>query len=130
MIIQSISLETSLSRTQFLTVLGIIYDNFAYYLKLQTVKLETWYVTVISLIETKHNKKIPVRFTGDIESFYIQLKQITTFRPDLKVFYHKTQSFLPELAFPKEFDNKNLLDKLQLKDIPENPIEELKGLFR
>lgn len=85
---------------------------------------------IISLIETKYNKKLPVSFAGDIDSFHKQLKQITTFRPDLKVIYHKTQSFLPELAFPKEFSNKNLLNELQLKNIPESPIEEVRGLFQ
>lgn len=84
---------------------------------------------IISLIEAKYNKRLPVRFAGNIDLFYTQIKQITSFRPDLKVIYHKTQSFLPELAFPKEFSNKNMLNALQLKELPESPIEEVKRLF-
>lgn len=50
--IQSISQVTSLSRPQYLTLLDIIYDNFAYYLKLQSEKLEAWCIT--NVLRTTH----------------------------------------------------------------------------
>lgn len=50
--IQSISQVTSLSEPQYLTLLRIIYANFAYYLKLQSEKLEVKCITLV--LKTTH----------------------------------------------------------------------------
>src|SRR3989344_2273567 len=85
---------------------------------------------LISLIEGQSGKKLPIRFCGNIEEFTTQVKKITRFRPDLVAIYKKTQSFLPELAFPKVFDNSNLLEELKSKTFSTKPLEELKILLK
>lgn len=62
---------------------------------------------LISLLEIK--KSLNIRFCGDEKSFSTELKKITKLRPDLKLIYKKVESFLIELAYPKLFDNTNLL---------------------
>lgn len=85
---------------------------------------------LISLIEGKSGKKLSIRFCGNMESFTLELKKVTRFRPDLIAIYKKTQSFLPELAFPKIFDNRNLLAELEVKKFSSRPINGLKSLLK
>ena len=80
--------------------------------------------------ENQTGKKLPIRFCGDIELFTSELKKVTRFRPDLGAIYKKTQSFLPELAFPKIFDNRSLLVELGMKKFSPRPINELKSLLK
>jgi len=83
---------------------------------------------VIVYIEDKDKKKLATRFCGAIESFRVQLSQIVTFRPDLKIVYEKLNTFLPELAYSKEFENTNLLKDLGIIVTPGNPVNEIKAL--
>jgi len=62
---------------------------------------------LIKLLDIKKN--LNIRFCGDEKSFNLELKKMTKLRPDLKLVYKKVESFLPELAYPKLFDNTNLL---------------------
>lgn len=84
----------------------------------------------ISLIEGQSGKKLPIRFCGNIEEFTTEVKKTTRFRPDLVAIYKKTQSFLPELAFPKIFDNRNLLEELEIKTFSTKSLKELKNLLK
>ena len=84
----------------------------------------------IGMIESQSGKRLPIRFCGDIEKFTSELKKITRFRPDLIAIYKKTQSFLPELAFPKIYDNKNLLEELKLKSFSLSPINSAQPLLK
>lgn len=85
---------------------------------------------IIELIEETKGKKLPIRFTGDMESFVAELKKVTRFRPDLFLIYRKVASFLPELAYPKIFDNQNLHQELG-SDLPvTNIIDEIRPLLR
>lgn len=85
---------------------------------------------LLSLIEDQSGKKLPIRFCGDMESFTLELKKVTRFRPDLIAIYKKTQSFLPELAYPKNFDNRNLLEELKTKAFSIKPINGLKSILK
>lgn len=84
---------------------------------------------LIALVEKKFNKKLPIRFCGDIEEYTFELKKVTRFRPDLIAIYKKTQSFLPELAYPKIFDNSNLLVELNLDSFSKRHIQGVKSLL-
>lgn len=85
---------------------------------------------LISLIEGQSGKKLSIRFCGSIEEFTAEVKKTTRFRPDLVAIYKKTQSFLPELAFPKIFDNRNLLEELEAESFSTKPLKELKALLK
>ncbi|KKQ53154.1 hypothetical protein A2865_02575 [Candidatus Woesebacteria bacterium RIFCSPHIGHO2_01_FULL_39_17] len=84
----------------------------------------------IRIVEQQSGKKLPMRFCGDIENYLLELKKITRFRPDLTAIYRKTQSFLPELAFPKIYDNRNLLDELELKSFSHEPINLVQAILK
>lgn len=106
----------------------------------ETIKHSVYHITsannsptirdIISLIEGKSGKKSPIRFCGDIESSNLALKKVTRFRPDLISIYKKTQSFLPELAYPKIFDNQNLVEELETKSFSTEPINNLKNILK
>lgn len=85
---------------------------------------------LIYLVEQKLGKKLSIRFCGSIEDFAIELKKVTKFRPDLSIIYKKTQSFLPELAFPKIFDNSHLLKELQINSFSQKPIKGIESLLK
>lgn len=85
---------------------------------------------LISLIEGQSGKKLSIRFCGNIDKFTAELKKKSRFRPDLTVIYKKMQSFLPELAFPKIFDNSNLTEELGMKTFSLHPTRELKLLLK
>lgn len=85
---------------------------------------------LISLVEDQSGKKLPIRFCGNIEEFVAEVKKTTRFRPDLVAIYKKTQSFLPELAFPKIFDNRNLLEELDVETFSTKSLKELKALLK
>ena len=85
---------------------------------------------LITLVEGKSKKKLNIRFCGSMDDFTVELRRITRFRPDLIAIYRKTRSFLPELAFPKTFDNRNLLEELDIQTFSTNPINELKSLLK
>lgn len=85
---------------------------------------------LISLAEDRYRKKIPIRFCGDIEKFKEEVRNITYFRPDLAAIYKKTESFLPELAFPKIFDNHNLQEELGTQIFSIKPIKGLKTILK
>lgn len=105
----------------------------------ETIKNLTYHITsannsptledLISLVEKRFSKKLPIRFCGDIEEYTVELKKITRFRPDLIAIYKKTQSFLPELAYPKIFDNSNLLEELRMNSFSRRPIQGIKSLL-
>jgi len=84
----------------------------------------------IHLVEQQSRKKLPIRFCGDIDNYSLELKKVTRFRPDLIAIYKKTQSFLPELAFPKIYDNRNLLEELELKSFSSKPISIVESLLK
>lgn len=85
---------------------------------------------LISLVEQKLGKKFPIRFCGNTEKFASELKKVTRFRPDLAAIYKKIQSFLPELAFPKIFDNRNLLKELKIGSFSQKPIKGIVSLLK
>lgn len=85
---------------------------------------------IIELIEETKGKKLPLRFVGDMESFATELKKVTRFRPDLFLIYKKVASFLPELAYPKIFDNQNLRQELDSDLAVYNIIDEIRPLLR
>lgn len=83
---------------------------------------------LIFIIESRKRKKLAIRFCGGIGNYNSEVKKITWLRPDLKLIYKKTESFLPELAFPKVFDNTNTQKELRKHFIQENPLERIKQL--
>ena len=85
---------------------------------------------LISLAEDRYGKKIPIRFCGNVEKFREEVRNITYFRPDLAAIYKKTESFLPELAFPKIFDNHNLQEELATHNFSTKPIRGLKTILK
>lgn len=85
---------------------------------------------IIGLIEKVKGKNIPLRFVGDIESFNVELKNVTRFRPDRGLIYKKVSSFLPELAYSKLFNNRNLRSELGT-DVASRPVlDEITQLLR
>lgn len=88
----------------------------------EKLKSDTYHITsgylspkikdLISIIESRKRKKLAIRFCGDIGSYNSEVQKITWLRPDLKLIYKKTENFLPELAFPKVFDNTNTQKEL------------------
>jgi len=85
---------------------------------------------LISLAKDQSGKKVSVRFCGDREKFQAELKKVSRFRPDIAAIYKKTQSFLPELAFPKLFDNRNFMKELGIKTFSLHPTSKLKLLLK
>lgn len=85
---------------------------------------------IIALIEQRRNKKLPIRFMGDMDSFAAELKNITRFRPDLALIYKKVGTFLPELAYPKIFDNHNLDQELGSNSTSVNILDQIEQLLR
>lgn len=85
---------------------------------------------LITLAEGKSKKKLKIRFCGSIDEFTVELRKITRFRPDLIAIYRKTRSFLPELAYPKIFNNHNLLEELETQTFSIQPINGLKAILK
>lgn len=85
---------------------------------------------LVSLVEKRYKRKISTRFCGNLEEFRGQVKSITYFRPDLAAIYKKTESFLPELAFPKIFDNHNLQEELDVQTFSIRPIKGIKTILK
>lgn len=85
---------------------------------------------LISLLENKSGRKLAIRFCGDMGTFSRELKRITRFRPDLALVYKKTESFLPELAYPKIFDHSNVLKELGASPVQSDTLEEIKSILR
>lgn len=106
----------------------------------ETLRYLTYHVTsaqnspsindFIRIIEQQSGKELPIRCCGDIERYTAELKKVTRFRPDLIAIYKKTQSFLPELAFPKIYDNNNLLGELEVKSFSNEPINIVRSLLK
>ena len=67
---------------------------------------------LINIALKTSNQKIQVKFCGDVVSFNEEVEKITKLNPDLAMVYQKVNSFMPELAFPKIFDDHNVLDEL------------------
>ncbi len=85
---------------------------------------------LIQIVEQQSGKKLPIRFCGDMDNYLLELKKVTRFRPDLAAIYKKTQSFLPELAFPKTYDNRNLLEELEVKSFSKTPINSVQAILK
>jgi len=67
---------------------------------------------LINIASRNSDKKIQVKFCGDIKYFTDEVEKITKLNPDLAMVYQKVGSFIPELAFPKIFNNHNVVDEL------------------
>lgn len=85
---------------------------------------------LFSLIQETSNQKIPIKFCGTMSSFTRALNKILRYRPDLNMFYRKTKSFLPELAYPKIFDNRNLLEETSVKIQKQRMIKEIRSILK
>ena len=85
---------------------------------------------LVSIVEGQLGKRLTIKFCGDMDSFSSKLKSLTHFRPDLALIYKKVQTFLPELAYPKTFDNKNLLQELELNTFSNKSINTIKELLK
>ncbi len=106
----------------------------------QAISYSTYHVTsaknspkihdLLLFVEKQIDKKLPLRFYGDMDSFSAELKKVTRFRPYLATIYKKTESFLPELAYPKIFDNAHLLRELQVSNYSSRPIDGLPSLLK
>ncbi len=81
-------------------------------------------------MKVNQKKELSVRFCGSMEEFTAEVKKTTRFRPDLIAVYKKTQSFLSELAYPKIFDNRNLLEELEIETFSTKTLKELKALLK
>lgn len=100
----------------------------------ETLGFSTYHVTSArnspTIKDLIRDYKRSIRFCGDMEQFTDDLNKLTVSRPDLIISYKKTQTFLPELAMPKIFDNKNLLKELGIKSFSPNPILALQSLLK
>lgn len=67
---------------------------------------------LINIVSKTSSQKIQVKFCGDLVSFTKEVEKIAKLHPDLAVVYQKVSSFIPELAFPKIFDDQNVLREL------------------
>lgn len=67
---------------------------------------------LINIVSKTSSQKIQVKFCGEIMSFTKEVEKITKLYPDLATVYQKVSSFIPELAFPKIFDDHNVLQEL------------------
>jgi thioester reductase-like protein len=69
---------------------------------------------ILELVENKLNKRLQVKFYETEEQFKKELEKFVKFRPDLALVYKRINCFLPELAYPKIFDNSNLISQLKM----------------
>ena len=67
---------------------------------------------MLRMLEEYLGRKIKTKFCGDMSTFKRKLLWEVIRRPWLRIVYKKTESYLPELAYPKTFDNKHLLEEL------------------
>lgn len=74
---------------------------------------------LITSIEKEHKITLSLKFCGDMRSFLIERDKATRLRPDLAIFYKKTETFLPELAYSKIFDTTHLENDVGQLDISE-----------
>lgn len=70
---------------------------------------------ILDMLEEHLGRKISVKFCGDMGTFKKKLWWATLWRPWLRLVYKKTASYLPELAYPKTFDNTRLLKELNMQ---------------
>jgi len=75
------------------------------------------------MIEDKFKKKIPIKYCGDLDVFWKNVKDASAKNPALEIAYKKSESFLSEPAYPKTFDNSNTLSELNITQIGEDPIK-------
>lgn len=71
-------------------------------------------------------EKLPFTFTGNIDSFNAALRKATLRNPALGLIYNKTKTFLPEVAYPKVYDNRRVLEELNLVDVNHNAQDTLR----
>lgn len=116
---------------------GIVSDLAVQLLLKDTLRYAAYHITsggntltvgdiVRYLEEHMGGKKLSFTFTGNLNFFEQALKKATAHNPALHLVYHKTRTFLPELAYPKVYDNKRVLEELKLDDINHNAQDTLK----
>lgn len=76
---------------------------------------------MLELLEKHLGTRLNIHFCGSMESFRKKLFWAILFRPWLRIVYKKTESYLPEIAYPKTFDNKNLLEELDVSHFDPPP---------
>lgn len=81
------------------------------------------------MIEEKLGKKIPIEYCGDMESFTRRLNEEVRRNPEIQIAYRRAESFLPEPAYPKIFDNRNTLSELNILRIGEDPLNILHSVL-
>lgn len=119
---------------------AIVADIMVRLLLKDSLSYDTYHVTsgkktltigeIVEYLE-KHlgDKKIPFAFTGTMDAFQQAVQKVTARNPALHLVYAKTKTFLPELAYPKVYDNQRILEELGLVDINHNAHDALKSIL-
>lgn len=69
---------------------------------------------IVRETEKRAGRRLLVKYAGDRESFDREVKKITGLRPEPQAVYSRMESFLPQLAYPKIFDNTHTRRDLHL----------------
>lgn len=69
---------------------------------------------MLELLEEYLGQRVPITFGGDMKTFRRKLLWILIRKPWLYPVYKKTASYLPEVAYPKTFDNTHLFEELNI----------------
>jgi long-chain acyl-CoA synthetase len=67
---------------------------------------------LLTMASKTSNQKIQIKFCGDITSFKKEVEKAAKFFPEMIPVYQKTAGFIPELAFPKLYDDSNVSQEL------------------
>jgi thioester reductase-like protein len=84
---------------------------------------------ILEIVEAHLQRKLPVRFCGDMRAFKQALWWRSLLRPWMRVVYKRTASYLPELAYPKTFDNRHLKEELGIEHLTPTPEEVFRSIL-
>ena len=84
---------------------------------------------IISIIENYAGEKFSFEFTGSESKFIETVDKAKRWNPALQVIYNKTASFLPELAYPKQYNNEHTLKELNISNLSHNAEKKLSSIL-
>ena len=88
-------------------------------------------VSVIrSMIEKKLQHSLPLDFCGSMMEYNEKVSRIPWYKFRARYAHKKIHSFIPELAYPKIYDNSHTLNELQIEHLGPDPITVVSQLIQ
>lgn len=78
---------------------------------------------ILGLIEKKIKRSVPLEFCGSMEAYDKRVRLIPWYKFKIRAVHKRVSSFIPELVYPKTFDNAHTLKELDLAQLGRRPID-------